>query len=130
MSRGINKVILIGNLGQDPQQKTLPSGQRVTNVGLATTEGYKDKQGEWQEKTTWHDLAFWGADSDNITKYAKKGTTMYVEGSLEKRKAEGGGYFVTVNVKVFRFVDSKPASSSDNTQGEAPEIDPNDDIPF
>ena len=58
MSRGINKVILIGNLGQDPQQKTLPSGQRVTNVGLATTEGYKDKQGEWQEKTTWHDLAF------------------------------------------------------------------------
>ena len=89
MSRGINKVILIGNLGQDPQQKTLPSGQRVTNVGLATTEGYKDKQGEWQEKTTWHDLAFWGADSDNITKYAKKGTTMYVEGSLEKRKAEG-----------------------------------------
>ena len=84
-------------------------------MGLATTEGYKDKQGEWQEKTTWHDLAFWGADSDNITKYAKKGTTMYVEGSLEKRKAEGG-LLRDRQRQGEQICRSKPASSSDDSR--------------
>lgn len=87
MARGVNKVILIGNLGQDPETKSLPSGSAVTNIRLATTEGWKDKQtGEKKEATEWHSVVFFDRLAEIAGQYLKKGSKVYIEGSLRTRK--------------------------------------------
>jgi single-strand DNA-binding protein len=125
----VNTAILIGNLGSDPEAKELPSGVRVANVSLATTERWKDKQGQRQEKTTWHDLVFWNAQADIVVQYCKKGSKLYVEGSIDKRKSEQGGYFTDIKVKNFQFLDSKGSQSGDSTPSQEP-VFAEDDIPF
>lgn len=86
-SRGINKVILIGNLGQDPEVRYMPSGGAVTNITLATSETWKDKQtGEPKEKTEWHRVVFMGKLAEVAGEYLKKGSQVYVEGKLQTRK--------------------------------------------
>lgn len=87
MARGVNKVILVGNLGKDPDVRYMPSGSAVANVTLATSESWKDKQtGEKQERTEWHNIAFFGRLAEIAGEYLKKGSQVYVEGSLRTRK--------------------------------------------
>lgn len=86
-TRGVNKVILIGNLGQDPEQRFFPSGDSVVNVTLATSETWKDKQtGEQKEETEWHRLMFRGKLAEIVAQYLQKGSKIYVEGRLRTRK--------------------------------------------
>jgi single-strand DNA-binding protein len=87
MARGVNKVILVGNLGRDPEVRYMPSGNAVANVTLATTESWKDKQtGEKQERTEWHNVVFYSRLAEVAGEYLKKGSQVYVEGSLRTRK--------------------------------------------
>jgi single-strand DNA-binding protein len=87
MARGINKVILIGNLGQDPETRSLPSGMTVTNIRIATSESWKDKQsGETKEQTEWHSIALFGRLGEIAGEYLKKGSQVYIEGRLRTRK--------------------------------------------
>jgi single-strand DNA-binding protein len=83
----VNKVILIGNLGADPETRYLPSGDAVSNVSLATTDKYKDKtSGEMKEVTEWHRIAFFGKLAEIVNEYLKKGASVYIEGRLRTRK--------------------------------------------
>lgn len=87
MARGVNKVILVGNLGKDPEVRYMPSGNAVANVTLATTDSWKDKQsGEKQERTEWHNIVFYSRLAEIVGEYLKKGSQVYVEGSLRTRK--------------------------------------------
>lgn len=87
MARGINKVILVGNLGKDPEVRYSPSGQAVANATLATSESWKDKNtGEKQERTEWHRVVFFGRLAEIAGEYLKKGAQIYVEGRLQTRK--------------------------------------------
>ena len=86
-SRGINKVILIGNLGQDPEVRYMPGGIAVTNITLATSDTWRDKQtGEQRERTEWHRVVFMGVLAEVAGKHLKKGSQVYVEGKLQTRK--------------------------------------------
>jgi single-strand DNA-binding protein len=82
----VNKVILIGNLGRDPEIRYLPSGDALANLRIATTEAWKDKSGEKQEATEWHTVVFFGRQAEICGEYLKKGSSVYVEGSLRTRK--------------------------------------------
>ena len=82
----INKVILIGNLGRDPEVRYMPSGDAVANITIATTETWKDKAGEKQEQTEWHRVAMFGKTAEIAGEYLKKGSQVYIEGKLQTRK--------------------------------------------
>ena len=87
MARGINKVILVGNLGQDPETRAMPSGSTVTNFSLATNESWKDKQtGEQKDRTEWHKVAMFNRLAEIAAEYLRKGSQVYVEGKLRTRK--------------------------------------------
>jgi single-strand DNA-binding protein len=87
MARGINKVILIGNLGADPETRAIPNGTTVANLRVATSESWRDKQtGEQQERTEWHRVAFFGRLAEIAGEYLRKGSQVYIEGSLRTRK--------------------------------------------
>ena len=87
MARGINKVILIGNLGQDPEVKYMPNGNAVANITVATSESWKDKNtGEQVEKTEWHRVVFFRRLAEIVGEYLKKGSKIYIEGKLQTRK--------------------------------------------
>jgi single-strand DNA-binding protein len=89
MARGINKVIVVGNLGADPDTRALPSGNQVTNISVATSESWNDKvTGEKQERTEWHRVVFYGRLAEIAGDYLKKGSQVYVEGKLQTRKWE------------------------------------------
>ena len=82
----LNKVMLIGNLGKDPEVRYTTSGQGVASFSLATTEKYKNKSGEWEEKTEWHNVVLWGKLAEIAKDYLSKGKTAYIEGRLQTRK--------------------------------------------
>ena len=82
----VNKVILVGNLGKDPEVRYMPSGDAITNITLATTDSWKDKNGEKQEKTEWHRVSFFSRLAEIAGEYLKKGSQVYVEGRLQTRK--------------------------------------------
>ena len=82
----VNKVILIGNLGRDPETRYMPDGGAITNISVATTDKWKDKAGEMQEKTEWHRVAFFGKLAEIAGEYLKKGSQVYIEGRLQTRK--------------------------------------------
>jgi single-strand DNA-binding protein len=82
----VNKVILVGNLGRDPEVRYMPSGDAIANLSVATTETWKDKNGEKQEATEWHRVVFFGKQAEICGQYLKKGSQIYVEGSLRTRK--------------------------------------------
>ena len=87
MARGVNKVILVGNLGQDPEVKYMPSGQAVCNISIATTDSWNDKStGEKQERTEWHRVVFFRRLAEIAGEYLRKGSQVYVEGRLQTRK--------------------------------------------
>ncbi|HYE58806.1 MAG TPA: single-stranded DNA-binding protein [Rhodothermales bacterium] len=88
MARGINKVILVGNLGADPEVRYTPQGTAVANFNVATNESYKDRDGNLQEKTEWHRIVVWDRLAEIVEKYLKKGSQVYIEGSLQTRSYE------------------------------------------
>jgi single-strand DNA-binding protein len=127
--RGVNKVILVGNLGQDPDMRALPSGTAVANVSLATNESWRDKQtGEQHERTEWHRCVFFGRLAEIAGEYLRKGSQIYVEGSLRTRKwqdREGHDRYSTeVIVNDLQMLGSPAArgaqSRSDNAAAAAP----------
>ena len=137
----LNKMLIIGNLGRDPESKTLPSGNTVTDLAIATSETWKDKQtGERQEKTTWHNVTFFGRTAEIAAQYLAKGSKVYIEGSIENQTWEKDGekkYKTIVKGRELQFLDSKGAS--DNApQQQAPQAKPesgfddslSEDIPF
>ncbi|MFZ4375041.1 MAG: single-stranded DNA-binding protein [Saprospiraceae bacterium] len=81
----MNRVMLIGNLGKDPEQRTLDNGSNRVTFSIATSEKYQDKEGIWQETTEWHDIVLWRIQADNAMKYLKKGSTIFLEGKLSHR---------------------------------------------
>ena len=85
MAKSVNKVTLLGNLGKDPEIKFLPSGQAVANFSIATTDRYKDKAGEWQDRTEWHNVVAYARTAEIVRDYVKKGNKLYVEGRLTTR---------------------------------------------
>jgi len=92
MARGINKVILVGNCGQDPETRYMPTGGAVTNISIATSETWKDKQtGQPQERTEWHRVVFFNRLAEIAGEYLRKGSQVYVEGSLRTRKWQDQG---------------------------------------
>jgi len=149
-SRGINKVILIGNLGKDPETRYMPSGGAVTNITVATSETWKDKQsGEQQERTEWHRVVFFNRLAEIAGEYLKKGSKVYIEGSLRTRKWQGNDgqdrYTTEIVANEMQMLDSRggsaeysqsaPAarsnqSSANTSQQQAPAGDFEDDIPF
>jgi single-strand DNA-binding protein len=93
----VNKVILVGNLGADPELKYTPSSRPLCNLRIATTEVYKDKSGQRQEKTEWHRVTVWGDQAENCNKYLSKGRSVYIEGRLQTRSydKEGQKHYAT-----------------------------------
>src|ERR1700751_5885769 len=83
MAKSVNKVILVGNLGKDPEVKFTPSGMQVAKFSIATNEGYKDKSGQWQERTEWHNIVAWQRLAEIVGEYVKKGSKLYIEGRLQ-----------------------------------------------
>jgi len=117
-SRGINKVILVGNLGRDPEVRYMPNGGAVTNIGLATSESWKDKQsGAQQERTEWHRVVFFNKLAEIAGEYLKKGSKVYVEGALRTRKWQGQDgqdrYTTEIVASDMQMLDSR----SDNAGG-------------
>ena len=108
---GVNKVIIIGNVGQDPETKYLPSGGAVTNLSIATSESWKDKQtGQPQERTEWHRVVFFNKLAEIVAQYMKKGSKIYIEGALRTRQWEKDGvkrYSTEIVASQMQMLDSK-----------------------
>ena len=121
MARGVNKVILIGNLGKDPEVRYLPSGGAVTNTTLATSESWTDKAtNEKKEKTEWHNVVFFNKLAEIAGQYLKKGSKVYVEGSLRTRKWEKDGidrYTTEIVVADMQMLDGKPGGGDGASAG-------------
>ena len=115
MARGVNKVILIGNLGADPETRAMPSGSTVANLRIATSESWRDKQsGEQQERTEWHNLVAFQRTAEIVRDYVKKGTQVYIEGKIQTRSwddKESGQkkYRTEVLVNELTLLGGKPA---------------------
>ena len=112
----VNKVILIGRLGKDPETRYMPNGEAVTNAALATSENWKDKSGEKQEKTEWHNLVFYRRLAEIAGEYLKKGSQVYIEGKLQTRKwqtKEGQDRYTTeIIVSEMTMLGGKSSGSS------------------
>lgn len=121
MARGVNKVILIGNLGKDPEVKYFPSGGALCNVTIATSESWKDKTtGEQKERTEWHNVVFNNKLAEIAGQYLKKGSKVYVEGALRTRKWEKDGidrYTTEVLVQEMQMLDGKPGAGGEGGGG-------------
>lgn len=116
MARGINKVILVGNLGNDPDTKHLPSGGAVTNITVATSESWKDKNtGQQQERTEWHRVVLFNRLAEIAGEYLKKGSKVYIEGSLRTRTWDKDGvkqYTTEIVASDMQMLDSKGGEGS------------------
>lgn len=134
----VNKVILLGNIGKDPETRYMPNGDAVTNLTLATSEQWKDKSGERQEKTEWHRVTFYKKLAEIAGQYLKKGSQIYIEGRLETRKwtdKEGKDRYTTeIIAHEMKMLGGKSESRPDAPAKKAPlpgnVQDMNDDIPF
>ena len=132
---GVNKVMLIGNLGKDPEVKYLDSGVSVANFSLATTENYKNKEGEKVSQTEWHNIVLWRGLAEVAEKYLKKGASVYIEGKIKTRKWEDKDGNTRYNTEI--FADNMTMLGGKKDSQETP-IDPPqetasdkaDDLPF
>ena len=149
MSRGVNKVILVGNLGASPEIRYMPSGSAVANIRIATSESWKDKQsGESQERTEWHRVTLYNRLGEIANEYLKKGSKVYIEGSLRTNKWQDQNgndrYTTEIIASSMQMLDSKTSSASSPQSFDAPTAAPapmpaamgtvtadmDDDIPF
>jgi single-strand DNA-binding protein len=146
---GVNKVILIGNLGKDPEFKVTPGGSPVCTFSLATTERYNDKSGQRQEKTEWHNIVVWGKLAETANQYLKKGRSAYIEGRIQTRSWDDKDgtkkYKTEIVANQIQFLGSpqqnqgSPANTAVDPSGDfplppqdsgAPEKAAEDDLPF
>lgn len=128
MSRSLNKVMIIGNLGKDPESKMTPTGKSVSNFSVALSERYKDKSGNWQDKTEWVNVVVWERLSELAAQYLKKGSKVYIEGRISTRSYEKDGatrYVTEVVGQELLLLDAKPSNSEQAVQP----VD-DSDIPF
>ena len=138
-SRGVNKAIIVGNVGSDPDIRTMPNGNQVVNLSIATSDEWKDKNtGEKKEKTEWHRCVFFNKIADIAAQYVNKGSKLYVEGRLQTRSYEQDGvkkYSTEIVVNDMQMLDSKNTNSNNEVK-EASKNDMakfdsfDDDIPF
>lgn len=141
----INKAILIGNLGKDPETKFMPDGKAVANITVATSESWKDKSGEKQERTEWHRVSFFGKLAEIVGQYLKKGSQVYVEGRIQTRKwqdKDGNERYTTEIIgDEMKMLDKKGDGGGYSADNAAPRNNPtaptkqnavagDDDIPF
>lgn len=136
----INKVILVGRLGKDPEVKHLENGAVVANFSVATSENYKDRDGNWQERTDWHNVVVWRQAAERAEKYLHKGSLVYIEGKVRTRSWEDKDghkkYTTEVIADIFRALDRKREDSAPGS--EEPELatdtvtndEVKDDLPF
>lgn len=129
---GVNKVMLIGNLGKDPEVRYLDNGVAVANFSLATTESYKNKEGERVSQTEWHNIVLWRGLAEVAEKYLRKGGSVYIEGKIKTRKWEDKDgntrYSTEILADNMTMLGGKPASE-DTTENDS-QSDPKDDLPF
>jgi single-strand DNA-binding protein len=152
MSGGINKVIIIGRLGRDPEVRYTASGDAVASIALATSKKYKDRQGELQEKTEWHHCTAWRKAAEVIGQYCKKGDRIYIEGELTTEKWDKNGidsYSTKINILNFELLGGNssgnqakkesyqhkqnqvsPEQAKARNPEPAPDFDFDDDVPF
>lgn len=139
MSRSLNKVMLIGHVGDDPEIRSTPNGNTLAKFSVATSRTWKDKDGQQQEKTEWHRCTAWGKLADIIGMYVKKGKQLYVEGSVEYSQTESDGqirYWTDINVRDMQMLGSRSDEGSWTSSPEAspeppkPNSKPDDDLPF
>jgi single-strand DNA-binding protein len=137
----VNKVILVGNLGRDPEVRATPSGQSVCNFSVATTERFTDRAGQQRDQTEWHNVVVWGKQADLCGQYLKKGRQVYVEGRLTTRQYEakdgtGRRYRTEVVAQRVQFLGGRAAAGLDdsapdfNSGPDAPPPVDDEDIPF
>jgi single-strand DNA-binding protein len=136
----VNKVILVGNLGRDPEVRATPSGQSVCNFSVATTERFTDRAGQQRDQTEWHNVVVWGKQADLCGQYLKKGRQVYVEGRLTTRQYEakdgtGKRYRTEVVAQRVQFLGGRAAGIDDvgSDFGPGPDAPPpadDEDIPF
>jgi len=123
-SRGVNKVILVGNVGQDPETRYMPNGNAVTNISLATSETWKDKNtGEQQERTEWHRVTFYQRLAEIVAEYVKKGSKLYVEGRLQTRSWEQDGvkrYATDIIANEMQMLDTRGGTGDSYSSSAAP----------
>ena len=133
MARGVNKVIIVGNCGQDPETRFMPSGGAVTNLSIATSESWKDKNtGEQQERTEWHRVVFFNRLAEIAGEYVKKGSKLYIEGSLRTSKWQGQDgqdrYTTEIVASEMQMLDSRGGQQAggmgDYSQQSAPQSQP------
>jgi len=126
---GVNKVILVGNLGKDPEVKYLDNGVAVANFSLATTENYKNKQGEKVSQTEWHNIVLWRGLAEVAEKYLKKGANVYIEGKIRTKKWEDKEEITRYSTEIIcdnmTMLGFKPSSESPSESK-----DTKDDLPF
>ena len=146
MARGINKVIIVGNLGADPEVRYTPNGNAVTNLNIATTTNWRDKQsGENQEKTEWHRVVMFNRLAEVAGEYLKKGSKVYIEGSLRTRKWQDKNgmerYTTEIVSNEMQMLDSRGGGSYDSAMNQSESVSTSntsshgvdqfdDDIPF
>lgn len=151
MARSLNKVMLIGNLGSDPEIRTTPSGLKVAKLSLATNRTFQDRSGQQQEKTEWHRLTFFGRLADIVEQYVTKGDRLYVEGRLEYSQTQddqgGTRYWTDIVISEMVMLGqsgggmeggggggrsfSRGGSQDSNGGGGGPDLsEPDDDLPF
>tara|TARA_R100000988_G_C4003904_1_gene171096 strand:- start:2167 stop:2574 length:408 start_codon:yes stop_codon:yes gene_type:complete len=134
----INKVILLGRVGSDPEVKVSTREEKFAGFSLATSERFKNKSGEWQEKTQWHRLVCWDPNiAKTIEQYVKKGTMLYIEGQIETRQYDHNGetkYVTEIIIPrykgILKMIGGKSESSKVSTQTNTRTEDPTEDIPF
>jgi single-strand DNA-binding protein len=135
----VNKVILVGNLGRDPELRYIQSGQAVANFSVATNEKWKDKDGNNQERTEWHRVIVWGKSAENCAQYLQKGRPVYVEGKLQTRDWEDreGNKRTTTEIvaQVVQFLGGRGGAGSDSEGPPMPDsptdaAPPASDVPF
>ena len=134
----INKVILLGRVGSDPEVKVSTREEKFAGFSLATSERFKNKSGEWQEKTQWHRLICWDPNiAKTIEQYVKKGTMLYIEGQIETRQYDHNGetkYVTEIIIPrykgILKMIGGQSGSSKVSTQTNSRTEDPTEDIPF
>ena len=121
-SRGVNKVILVGNVGNDPEVRYMPNGNAVANISIATSDSWKDRNtGEQQERTEWHRVVFFNRLAEIVEQYVKKGTKLYLEGRLQTRSYEQDGvkkYSTEIVANEMQMLDSRGAAGTNQEFGD------------
>ena len=134
MANGLNLAIIIGNVGQDPETKFLPSGEAVTNFSIATSESWKDKNsGERKDRTEWHKVVAFGRLAEIISEYAKRGSKLYISGSLRTRQWEKDGqkhYTTEIVAKEMQLLDRKEGGAEKPAEVVFSDMDDFDRTPF